>query len=396
MLGAMFGRFVAPIRGWLAGLFVRPSVPFPLPIVIEPPAPAPPEPKLQRAKSKRAERTSGSYVYFDDILETIPRCRRMLRALRKVDEDAWDYHSRVGARLISSDGLASSVDLHERFKRDLPARGMVYMPLEGKKADRFDGCFMYFHRLKQMQPHFAAVRNDTRAVYRVSVAYHDEANKKRNIPWAYEFVVSIDDDVHIVSERQTRRIRFSQKPTKPTTYDAIVWDISKGLRAHYKVLSSTKGSATWDSAEQFGADLFRLAANFHDVTTTDFQVRATRDNATVAFSVGLKRTPYFFKDRQTGLAADGKRKRIFHAVEEHERTYPSGKVAIVPAHYRGERSFDWKGDRIVVSPPEQTVNRFSVPAIEYPHGEPVGPGWDSAKVGDLVVQVTERDVRKSA
>lgn len=320
----------------------------------------------------------------------------MLQSIRKIDADAWDYHSRVGARLIGIDALASRIDLHERFARDLPARGMVYMPLEGIAADQFDGIFLYFHRLHRMQPHFAAVRNNTRAVYRVSVAYHDEANKKRNIPWAYDYVVSIDDDVHIVSERQTRRIKFSPKPTRPITYDQIFWDINKGLRFHYKLVNQTKGSETWTGAEEFGADLFRLAANFHDLTTEDFQVRATRDGATVAFSVGLGRTPYFFKDRQTGLAADGKRKRIFHSVEAHERTYANGTVAVVPAHYRGERTFDWKGEHIVVSPPEQSVNTFNVPALEVHPDETATAGWGAAQVADLVVQVTERDLRKRA
>jgi len=77
-------------------------------------------------------------------------------------------------------------------------------------------------------------------------------------------------------------------------------------------------------------------------------VRAGNGRETAAFAIARNDGKRFFRQRTSGVAADGKRKRILHYVEGHERRTAHG-VQYVRPHYRGDRVFRWHGYNVRVS-----------------------------------------------
>jgi len=122
---------------------------------------------------------------------------------------------------------------------------------------------------------------------------------------------------------------------------------------------------------QWGASLFISTMNSFDATMIGFQILARRDNrSAVSWSVPESRAKTFFRDREIEVANDGRRRRIFHCVTEHERTLPSGRVTKVAAHYRGARHFIWKGERIRIDPPEASMRHMNVGVEMWPDDVP--------------------------
>lgn len=77
------------------------------------------------------------------------------------------------------------------------------------------------------------------------------------------------------------------------------------------------------------------------------RVAVTKNRLTAAFGVEVKRTSYFFKDRDIVLNVNGRKKPIFHIVRPHVRA--NGKS--VPMHFRGLRKFTWAGYEVSISVP---------------------------------------------
>jgi hypothetical protein len=101
-------------------------------------------------------------------------------------------------------------------------------------------------------------------------------------------------------------------------------------------------------------------------------IRVKSQGATAAFGIDLKRAPYFFADRDFEPARDGRRRRIFHAVMEHDRVIRGVKTVRVRAHFRGARTFLWSSYAIhIVSPQNQWVFEMPVAAVEI--DEPLTP-----------------------
>jgi hypothetical protein len=69
---------------------------------------------------------------------------------------------------------------------------------------------------------------------------------------------------------------------------------------------------------------------------------------TASWTIDRRDGKRFFAKRVTGSAADGKRKRILHYVDNFVRD-TDGRTSYVREHYRGERSFSWMGYGIEVS-----------------------------------------------
>jgi hypothetical protein len=244
----------------------------------------------------------------------------------------------------------------------------------------------------------------------VTNAYYDDERGK--IPYAYSYVVSINaaDEASLVTERtyDFQKLPLAKtgapdgrfKKRKRKSHDGFVrvcWDYPKDIYYHYRDYCRRYPDQPYKDAETFALNLFRGLGAVHAESSKEFQVRATRDGVTVGFSVALGRTPYFFKDRQTEITTDGKRRRIFHHVEEHQRVYPSGKVATVREHYRGERHFNWKGEAISVAPPEnaEVIGTGVLKAIELEMGPVSSDFVDSKGVAELMTKTFEYDSRES-
>ena len=75
------------------------------------------------------------------------------------------------------------------------------------------------------------------------------------------------------------------------------------------------------------------------------RIEAMKDKLVATFGVEIKRTAYFFKDRDVTLTASGRRARIFHIVRPQIRLHKEGGIP-VRLHFRGIILFDWAGYKI--------------------------------------------------
>jgi hypothetical protein len=117
------------------------------------------------------------------------------------------------------------------------------------------------------------------------------------------------------------------------------------------------------------------------------RVEASKGGLTATFGVEIKRTAYFFKDRDVTvntLTASGRRKPIFHIVRPHLRHTKKGEI-VVPMHFSGLKDFDWAGYKVGITVPGRDhmhLTNFDVGQQEiFPKGEKT---LTKAQLGDRV------------
>lgn len=86
-----------------------------------------------------------------------------------------------------------------------------------------------------------------------------------------------------------------------------------------------------------------------------WSVGVRKDGHRVTFSIAPEHTSAYFADRDTVVNVDGKPRKIIHFVREHRRL----NGAIVKAHVRGLREFDWKGYHCAVTAPKLNGSLFT-------------------------------------
>jgi hypothetical protein len=99
--------------------------------------------------------------------------------------------------------------------------------------------------------------------------------------------------------------------------------------------------------ERFLKSTFRQLLLWWKRREDQWSVGVRKDGHRVTFSVAKEHTSAYFSDRDTVVNINGKPCKIVHYVREHRRS--SG--AVVKAHVRGLREFEWKGYHCVVTAP---------------------------------------------
>jgi hypothetical protein len=158
---------------------------------------------------------------------------------------------------------------------------------------------------------------------------------------------------------------------------------------HEVILDQAKRSGV--TPEQVVTGLFTLVANMYEAAQAGvINVEARAPNKLVAnFAVDVRRTPYFFKDRDAVVADAGHTKRIFHIVRTHTRTTKSGQETAVKTHFRGLRSFVWNGFAVNITVPVRdhlAIADLDVGALDAEHNiaEPV---LSMEETGAMLVRV---------
>lgn len=296
------------------------------------------EPAAQAAPKRKMTVNKGGKFYFrEDILDQLPRLHDHLSRLKQADPDAYDFHSQYGARIVPPNHNVNPDDLGE-----ISSAGMVFS--NGiDTGEKISASFIYFKELKGKH---ICKPNDGR-VFCVSASY--DLDRKHCV--AFEFYLNISGnniDLCKTMQRGSKYIKSRINGNRgPITYrkiPQIYWGYGDRLQeiAHENNCDPAK----------LARSLFIIAASGWISATDEGLVIRCNDGKTVAtFNIDTKRTPYFFKDRITALAADGKRKRIFHSVRKHTRDMGGGEEVEVKAHYRGERHFSWGGDKVSITVP---------------------------------------------
>lgn len=102
------------------------------------------------------------------------------------------------------------------------------------------------------------------------------------------------------------------------------------------------------SDHHFLACMFRQLLVWWTSREQSWSVGVRKDGRRVTFSIAPEHTAAYFADRDLVVNEHGTRKRIIHFVREHTR----GNGAIVKAHVRGVRHFNWKGFECNVTAPK--------------------------------------------
>lgn len=334
-------------------------------------------PRKTRGKKLDQQERPGSFLHLEDILDQIAHCRGLLQKMRKFDRDAYNYHARLGARVLPHEGAVLLMKNSEKFMALAPASGMVFIFDETKKER--PPFVVYFQKLERTQPHIAAP-NNTDTLYRMSVMCIVKKHA-----YGYQFAVAVVDGVpRIVAER----LDEYQNLPKGGSIHKLDWSIPPALTYHWRHTGHKKD---FKSPVEFGVFMFRIIGAFYDASTEEFQVRAERGGVSVAFSVGLGRTPYFFKDRESEATVSGRKQKIFHAVEAHERRLRSGRVTKVVAHYRGARRFVWHNENVTITPPEFAAKLVDVKADELAPADDRSGHYEPQEAAEKIAEYLERN-----
>ena len=266
-----------------------------------------------------------------------------------------------------------------------PSAGMVFC--NGKqKGDKIPISFIYFREYEK--PYMC--KPNAGRVFAVYISYDVD----REFSDVVEYFVSIQgDEISLCRTRQNgfkyiqSRSAGKRGPMHTIRIPQFRWGYSDKLQEVARENDVTP--------EELAIQIFLFGASAWHSSTDDGLVIRCNDGKTVAtFNVDTKRTPYFFKDRITALAADGKRKRIFHCVKAHARDIGDDTNVKVKAHYRGERHFRWGGDKVSITVPGLHHGKkwtdFNVKAHLLEDEKQTSKYLTASQVGDRLVQHLEK------
>jgi hypothetical protein len=309
-------------------------------------------------RSKDVE-DAGRWYFRRDILEKLDFYFDNLARLKARDGDAYDLFSQVGGYVTNwsrgayhSPNSEVSIDPAWFSGGSGPAFGMTTFIPKTEDEETMQVRLVYFQKVGRSW----RVEPSEHDVYRVVALLAANKAKYRglNLDWPIEFHVAVTKTGHIHLLREASVQTSALKPSKVPGYcrrvGGSVSRISWGFSPHLvQVVRHRKNDdGTNRTPEQWARMVFSIAANWQATATADVHIRVSKENLTGMFCVDMLRLPNFFDDRETGLASDGRRKRIFHIVRTHARNTKTG-VSYVKSHFRGERDFLWNGYKINIS-----------------------------------------------
>lgn len=404
VLVRLYHRIVAPP---LAPVSVRGDVP------VGGSAPTPPPPvSIKPAKKQTAnghEPESGAFYFRDSILDQLDKYFFCLRRMRKEDREAYDLYRQVGGYImpdhyIMSREIFCSLKVSPWFRSTLPAFGAVAIAINPdldreKRKGIMSPRFLYFQKVEPSKQFRKARLPPIPKGYTVYLiaAYWDtyDSDDKYNVRASSQFAVVVlpDGSVQVLRTHDCYQATVQAKHR----YGGGNGKSRKGLmrnkqpmrrgetftipqqrwRIHPFLVDWAKEN-TRNDAEAFLTEVFCLAtANFEHANYSMVRVDvANKDDLHAVFSVDIKRTPYFFKDRDVTINEAGSKRRIFHVVRPHARIGAGGNERFVRLHFRGERQFRWHDYDVKITVPgrhHRHLAEFDIAPHLLTEDEPVPP-----------------------
>jgi len=360
----------------LLSFIIKPAAPAALTI---PPQPKPPKPK--RDEYEWTKDTYGEFYFREAILDQLDFYMACLSRMRRVDHSAYQLYRQTGANVFPDKTLIPFAHrapdpLEPWFRQTLPAFGAVFWghlltkQEREKRSDAIYPRFVYFQKYdrKKAPPHIQRVPSGT--VYEMT-AYWDNPDDEAKVGFGFRFPILVREDgtLALLRTRNCERIRIKHRrgSQRYSTIARQEWQLgdrfSRDWAAEHKDVRDV---------EEFMTELFAIVANnFERANTSMIRVSAERGSIAATFGVNIKRTPYFFKDREVLVNDKGNRKRIFHIVRPHIRK--SG--AAVHMHFRGMREFKWNDYNILITVPglhHASIPEFNYASEHHEAGEPIG------------------------
>lgn len=343
----------------------------------------------------------ASFTLRGSILEELEYYFDVLRRLRRSDPDAFAALSRTGIWLLPQEPEICSLVMTPWWKHNRPAFGAIAFathPDRRKDEDKRDKThprFIYFTRYASRLAPPDIERTNYPDIYVVTCYWTSEGDKRFEVPTSYAIALAEDGDIRILRQRlkdhhtisyRGRSTGFSNKGKYKTTTVRDSFTIPRqrwGLPNFY---------SHWASENKIPAatmlqHVFAIGATaFEHAQLGMAQVRVGKGALTAVFNIEIKRTAYFFRDREA-VVIDGKTKRIFHIVRPHDRI----GARSVRFHFRGLREFVWHGYQVSISVPG--LHHLPITDLQegMADGEMLGEaaaGWaDMKTLGDTVREV---------
>lgn len=322
----------------------------------------------------------GEFNFRDTILEQLECYFVYLHRMKKKDHDSYHFYKQVGATVLpyiatgsynrqrEEDKLEQEKHNEEQltlpswFNQQRPSFGCyVYgadpetekyeteTKLPNSKMEVWVPKFLYFIKYSCPPPEMQPMSGGD--IYKMTVwwdrPFDSKRKRKYGVPQEFGIFVSRDGkqvialrhlDTKMITIRCKRKFKTFEIPQR-------AWQIPGEFEEWAKLHGL--------DVQRFLSNLFIRTIKTHEQSQYSMiRVAATKDDTTAIFSVNVRRTSYFFQDRDIHLNEAGGRKRVFHMVRAHNRKTKSGEIDI-KFHFRGEREFTWAGYQVAITVPSR-------------------------------------------
>lgn len=363
----------------------------------------------------KVEEALGEFNFRDTVLDQLDRYFFYLKRMKRGDPDAYGFYRHVGATILPY--LATGA-FHRRRRDDHPDRTLPIGPLpawfnetrpafgcyaygtdpETEKFEREQDPehpgwtlwmpkFMYFHKCKVVSSDVQPMKGGD--IYKLTIWWDRPSDKiKHGVPQSMPIFVSKDGKTIMalkvlktsytpMRSRRGRRGQFSIPSRR--------WEIPKEYREWAKQHE--------EDIQHFLTSMFVDAIN----QTVNSQmsmtrIEVTKNRMTAVFSVNIRRTAYFFKDRDIEITQAGTRRPIFHLVRPHIRK--DGHA--VKMHFRGAREFTWAGYNVRITVPgldHIDINEFDIGSVDSGEIKDMKGYVSMPEMGKRMADVVHRGMR---
>jgi len=315
-----------------------------------------------RRKSKSNYLRGGTYKTLSGLLENIDIVQERLlcktiysethRKTRKALRNLGPYIPHVGSKTHTSkvmDTTKLSAIIFVALSRKNSEREKVKFKGSEELVDACPSEFIYAVKApKRLGFDLIKPRHKSLAVYECGIAFRDPLDDK--LAWT-SFYSSVNKagEVEILRQRMPRKVSFPKKPGRCGQESGTYTQMNHW---GHSTIDGEPIQECWESVESFLRCIFCSAINFWMYKDQQWSVSIQKRGYRVTFSVPMKETKYYFKDREkTALTPTGKIKTIIHYVREHQR-HVNNKITTVKEHLRGMRKFHWHSCFCCVTAPK--------------------------------------------
>ena len=323
----------------------------------------------------------GTFNFRDTILSQLERYWVYIERMRKYDPDAYAFYKKLGATLLPYAATHTNMkhkplrkitgEQLEEYKKEItltpwwrehwPAFGCVCQGINPHdeaaertvwKGHMWTPKFLYITRYQKAPWSVQPVRGGK--FYLMTVWFdRPDHPKSKHTKWGVPqtFPIWCSDDGKVIRALKTRetsngQIRAEHDWRIPHTYTewAKQWGLTAQLHLTHMFCCAT---------EEIERSYYAMC-----------RVAVTKGEATAVFGIEPQRVPYFFRDRDVTLTAEGRKQRVFHSVRPHMRN-----GVAVPLQFRGLKSFDWAGYHVDITVPgldHFILGEVNVAAISMP------------------------------
>lgn len=334
-------------------------------------------------RKRRVKEHDGVHYYLGDLLDNMDHYMRVMKEIKKWNPDDYDWFSRIGAPVISSDGLRYTGESPHLRKGHFPARMGSHINAEYLHEEKV----IYLGFLSFIKMRFIpGVQYSNHNIY-AGVFYWDDMKGKYKTVIGEPFYIAVSESGNIEVLRALHESYEVPKKRRKRGRRGIPvqrWRIPSSLRMIKEHWEKTHDEKT--TLQAVAQHFFHACYNTHEASHRGLQVKVQKDGVSCLFAIDMLRTPYFFKDRIKVKTESGKTKPIFHIVKTHQRKNQRPD-SFVRTHFRGLQEFNWVGYDVKIILPTRSLFGFdSVAEDAEVINEQAGDFCTSRQAGDKLAK----------